>query len=98
MSASPSMIDCHTHVVSPDHTRYPLEPRDLSGAWYREAPASAEDLAEAMDASGVARAILVQGVGAYTWKNDYVADAARANAGRFAVSYTHLTLPTIYSV
>lgn len=77
------MIDCHTHVVSPDHARYPLQPRDLSGQWYREAPASAEDLAEAMDASGVARAVLVQGVGAYTWKNDYAADAARANAERF---------------
>lgn len=77
------MIDCHTHVVSPDHARYPLEPRDLSGEWYREAPASAEDLAEAMDASGVARAVLVQGVGAYTWKNDYAADAARANPDRF---------------
>jgi predicted TIM-barrel fold metal-dependent hydrolase len=77
------MIDCHTHVVSPDHARYPLEPRDLSGEWYREGPASAEVLAEAMDANGVAQAILVQGVGAYTWKNDYAADAARAHADRF---------------
>lgn len=77
------MIDCHTHVVSPDETRYPLNPRDLSGEWYREGPASAEDLAREMEASGVAQAILVQGVGAYTWKNDYAADAAVAAPSRF---------------
>lgn len=83
MSARPSIVDCHTHVVSPDHDRYPLNPRDLSGEWYREGPASAEDLAREMDASGVAQAILVQGVGAYTWKNDYAADAALATPERF---------------
>jgi len=77
------IVDCHTHVVSPDEDRYPLNPRDLPGEWYREGPASADDLAREMDASGVAQAILVQGVGAYTWDNDYAADAAAANAGRF---------------
>ncbi|MEM9177599.1 MAG: amidohydrolase family protein [Myxococcota bacterium] len=79
-----SIVDCHTHVVSPDLRRYPLDPRDLSGAWYREAPASAEDLLVAMDEHGVDRAILVQGVGAYGWKNDYAADAAVAAPARFA--------------
>ncbi|CAM9703822.1 unnamed protein product [Discosporangium mesarthrocarpum] len=77
------MIDCHTHVVSSDEARYPLHPRDLSGEWYREGPASAEDLLREMDASGVARAILVQGVGAYTWKNDYAADSGLAYPARF---------------
>ncbi|MBB83385.1 MAG: hypothetical protein CL931_06200 [Deltaproteobacteria bacterium] len=79
----PSIVDCHTHVVSPDRARYPLNPRDLSGTWYEEAPASAEDLAREMDASEVSQAILVQGVGAYTWNNDYAADAARATPTRF---------------
>jgi len=81
-----SIVDCHTHVVSTDEDRYPLNPRDLSGDWYREGPASADDLAREMDASGVAQAILVQGVGAYTWDNDYAADAAAARAERFVAA------------
>jgi len=77
------MIDCHTHVVAPDQDAYPLNPRDLSGEWYREAPASAEDLARAMAACGVSHAVLVQGVGAYGFDNRYVADAARSAPDRF---------------
>jgi len=77
------LVDCHTHVVSKDHDRYPLHPRDLSGTWYLDAPASAADLAGAMDASGVAQAVLVQGVGAYTYDNRYAADAAREAPERF---------------
>ncbi len=77
------IIDCHTHVVSPDHERYPLNPRELSGQWYLTGPASAEDLAKEMADSGVDRAILVQGVGAYTYDNRYAADAARARPDLF---------------
>ncbi len=77
------LVDVHTHVVSPDRERYPLDPRDLSGPWYLEAPASAEDLARAMDRSGVAQAVLVQGVGAYSFDNAYAADAAAADPTRF---------------
>lgn len=83
MNAS-DLIDCHTHVVSPDKEKYPLNPRDLSGKWYLEAPASGPDLAAAMDSSGVAQAILVQGVGAYTYDNRYAADAAAEDPVRFA--------------
>ena len=77
------LVDTHTHVVSPDPDRYPLSPRELSGTWYLDAPASAEELAAAMDASGVDRAILVQAVGAYTYDNRYAADAAQADPGHF---------------
>lgn len=77
------IVDCHTHVVSPDLARYPLNPRDLSGEWYKESPASAEDLTREMQAAGVTHAVLVQGVGAYTWDNDYAADAAAASPDRF---------------
>ena len=78
-----ALIDCHTHVVSPDPEAYPLNPRDLSGQWYLDGPASAEDLAREMDASGVSQAILVQGVGAYTYDNRYAADSAAASPDRF---------------
>ena len=50
------MIDTHTHVVSPDHATYPLNPRDLSGQWYVDGPASADELDAAMTESDVERA------------------------------------------
>jgi L-fuconolactonase len=78
------IVDAHTHVVSSDPRRYPLNPRDLSGDWYREGPASAEDLASAMRGADVTRAVLVQGVGAYGFDNRYAADAANADPTRFA--------------
>jgi predicted TIM-barrel fold metal-dependent hydrolase len=81
---SSDLVDCHTHVVSPDKENYPLNPRDLSGKWYLEAPASGPNLAASMDDAEVAQAILVQGVGAYTYDNRYAADAAAAAPARFA--------------
>ncbi len=80
------LVDTHTHIVSPDHARYPLSPRELSGTWYLDAPTSAEELASAMDESGVDRAILVQAVGAYSYDNRYAADAARADPDRFVAA------------
>lgn len=78
------IIDTHTHVVSADQKAYPLNPRVLSPSeWYLDSPADAEMLKDAMDASGVARAILVQGVGAYTFDNTYAMDSARAHPDRF---------------
>jgi predicted TIM-barrel fold metal-dependent hydrolase len=77
------IVDAHTHVVAPDRAAYPLSPRPLSGAWYEEAPCSAEELAVHMDAAGVDRAVLVQGVGAYSFDNRYAADSAAAMPERF---------------
>lgn len=77
------IIDSHVHVVSPDHERYPLQPRDLSGTWYLDAPCSAPGLARQMAAAGVDRAILVQGVGAYSYDNRYAADSARDDPEHF---------------
>ena len=78
------MIDTHTHVIASDAQRYPLQPRSLSGPWYLEAPHTAEELAACMDAAGVAKAVLVQAVGAYSYDNAYAADAAAAYPDRFA--------------
>lgn len=77
------MIDTHTHIVSPDEDRYPLSPRSLSGEWYKDSPQSAEDLLRCMDACGVEQAVLVQGVGAYSYDNSYAADSAMAWSSRF---------------
>ena len=70
------LVDTHTHVVSDDPQRYPLNPAGLPGAWYRESPHTAEQLIERMDEAGVERAVLVQGVGAYSYDNSYAADCA----------------------
>ncbi len=78
------MIDTHTHVVGADHERYPLEPRNLSGKWYLEAPHTAEELLACMDEAGVEQAVLVQAVGAYTYANDYAADSGLAHPERLA--------------
>jgi predicted TIM-barrel fold metal-dependent hydrolase len=82
--AAPLVIDSHVHIVSSDEAAYPLSPMPLSGPWYREAPCSAEELLRQMDASGVARAILVQPLGAYSYDNRYAADSALRHPKRFA--------------
>jgi len=82
-AAAPAVIDSHVHVVSSDEDAYPLQPLPLSGAWYRDAPCSAEGLLAEMDAAGVARAILVQPLGAYSYDNRYTADSALRHPGRF---------------
>lgn len=78
------IVDTHTHIVSPDRERYPLTPRSLSGEWYLEAPCSADGLIERMRESGVDRAVLVQGVGAYSFDNRYAADSAAAHPEHFS--------------
>jgi len=87
------LVDSHTHVVSPDHDRYPLKPLGLDqgvgaerkqAAWFHEVPASAEQLLDLMDEAGVAAALLVQGVGAYSYDNAYATDAARAHRLRLS--------------
>ena len=71
-------------MIGADHKRYPLKPRNLSGEWYLEAPHTAEELLACMDEAGVAQAVLVQAVGAYTYENDYAADSGVAHPERFA--------------
>jgi L-fuconolactonase len=78
------VIDTHTHIVAADHARYPLEPRNLSGKWYLEAPHTADELLACMDDAQVAQAVLVQAVGAYTYENDYAADSGARHPERFA--------------
>lgn len=84
MTDSFEIIDAHVHVVAADEETYPLNPAGLPGAWYREAPYSAEAFMSCMDDAGVARAVLVQPVGAYSFDNRYTADSVQAYPERFA--------------
>src|SRR5581483_831038 len=54
------IIDIHPHIVSPDTKRYPLAP--LGGkqsAWSSERPTTYQQLLQAMDEAGVAKAAIV---------------------------------------
>jgi predicted TIM-barrel fold metal-dependent hydrolase len=77
------VVDSHVHVIAEDTAAYPFTPMSLSGAWYRDAPCSAEGLLRQMDAGGVDRAVLVQALGAYSYDNRYAADSALRHSDRF---------------
>lgn len=78
------IIDTHSHIVASDEGRYPLTPRNLSGDWYRKTPHTDLEFLHCMDEAGVAKAVLVQPVGAYSYDNSYTADSAAATPARFA--------------
>ncbi|MEZ4331846.1 MAG: amidohydrolase family protein [Myxococcota bacterium] len=81
------IVDTHTHVVSTDETRYPMQctatdPAD-PGAWPLRTRVTADELERAMTAAGVARACLVQGYAAYRFDNRYTVASAEAWPRRF---------------
>jgi L-fuconolactonase len=79
-----TIIDIHPHIISPDLKRYPRSP--LGGKqsdWSATRPVSLEQLIVAMDATGVAKAAIVQASTCYGHDNSYVADAVAAYPKRF---------------
>ena len=90
------IVDTHTHVISPDHERYPLAP--MTGfprrqTWFLDHPVSAEGLLAELDGAGVAAAVLVHTT-AYGHDNRYAAAAPATAPGRFtAVCIVDLTAP-----
>ena len=63
------IIDTHTHVVSSDKSKHPLDPS--ASGWSTEVSNDVEDLINEMDAAGVACATLVQPNGTYGLDNTY---------------------------
>lgn len=79
------VVDTHTHVISDDHQRYPLQVADYPGVeWVHEAPVTAEELLAEMAAAGVDRAVLVQAQGGYGTDNSYIVDARAAYPDTFS--------------
>lgn len=76
------IVDTHTHIASPDRTRYPLKARALGSPWYRADNVGVPDLLALMDQCGVGRAVVVQGVGAYGYDCSYAIDAVRGHQER----------------
>jgi L-fuconolactonase len=76
-------IDIHTHVISPDTAKYPLEPLGgVQSTWSRDRPTTVEQLLAAMDDAGVERAAVVQASTAYSYDNSYLADSLDAHGER----------------
>lgn len=83
------LIDSHTHVVSPDTARYPTGPvGGRRSEWSRTRPVDADGLLRALDAAGVAKAVVVQASTVYGHDNSYVADAVDAHPDRFVGVYS----------
>ena len=77
------VIDTHTHVVSADHVRYPVNPGvGEEQSWHREHPVDAEALVALADVAGVRALALVQAISCHGYDNRYVLHSARAHPGR----------------
>ena len=74
------IIDTHTHVVSSDKTKHPLDPG--ARGWSTEVSNDVEDLIAEMDKAGVECATLVQPNATYGLDNIYQCDSAKLYAPR----------------
>ena len=74
------IIDTHTHVVSSDKVRHPLDPG--ARGWSTEVSNDVEDLIAEMDSAGVECATLVQPNATYGLDNSYQCESARLYAPR----------------
>ena len=74
------IIDTHTHVVSSDKVKHPLDPG--ARGWSTEVSNDVEDLIAEMDQAGVECATLVQPSGTYALDNSYQCDSAQQYAPR----------------
>lgn len=83
------VVDTHTHVISPDTTRYPVGP--LGGrrsTWSQEHPVDIDGLVRALDGAAITKAVVVQASTVYGHDNRYVAEAVRAHPDRFTGVYS----------
>jgi L-fuconolactonase len=74
------IIDTHTHVVSSDKVKHPLDPG--ARGWSTEVSNDVEDLIAEMDRAGVDCATLVQPNATYGLDNSYQCDSAQQYAPR----------------
>jgi L-fuconolactonase len=82
--AGTAVIDTHVHVACGDTDRYPRSPRGVGSDWWRSGH-DASALVAALDAAGVARAVVVQAVGPYGYDNRCAIDAVAARPDRLSL-------------
>jgi L-fuconolactonase len=81
------IIDTHTHVISADTKRFPLQvAANMPNEWVHDAPLGAPDLLSQMDGAAVDGAVLVQARTAYGYDNSYVAEARTSAPGRLVAT------------
>ena len=79
------MFDTHLHIASNDIDQYQRQPIAMrSSTWWRDGAHEGSDLIAALDAAGVANALIVQAVGVYGFDNRYVLHAAAQYHERLA--------------
>jgi len=77
------IIDGHTHIVSHDIDRYPIDPGvDEEQAWHRDHSVDADELLTQATAAGVRGVAFVQAISCHGYDNRYVVDSARRHPGR----------------
>ena len=80
---SEALFDTHAHLIADDPIAYPPSPMRGTSSFTRMTySATADWLVEQMDATGVARACIVQRGHVYGYDNSCIIDAARAYPGR----------------
>lgn len=83
------VIDNHTHVISPDGERYPVDPiGGRQSDWSRDHPVDLDVLLRALDDAGIDRAVVVQASTVYGHDNRYLADSVAAHRDRLVGVYS----------
>jgi predicted TIM-barrel fold metal-dependent hydrolase len=83
------IIDSHLHAIASDTLKYPQNPiGGHQSTWSQERPVSAEGVIEALDAAGIAKAVVVQASTVYGHDNRYVVDSVRAYPQRLVGVYS----------
>jgi L-fuconolactonase len=60
------LIDSHTHVACGDNPRFPTNPSGVASDWWKDG-GSVDSLISELVANDVAKAVVVQAIGAYGW-------------------------------
>src|SRR5437763_4432235 len=78
-----NIVDAHTHVVSDDAMRYPMESSvGADQRWHEDRPVDADAMLREADAADVGGVVFVQSLSCHGYDNRYVIDSARRAAGR----------------
>ena len=80
-----AVVDAHTHVACADTARFPTRPTGVGSDWWADSAGAVDTLLADLDAAFVARAVVVQAVGAYGHDCRCAADAVAAHPGRLAL-------------
>jgi len=78
------LIDAHTHVACGDDARFPTSPTGVASDWWRHG-GTVDELVAELDAADVARAVVVQAIGAYAHDCRCAAAAAAEHPARLAL-------------